>query len=327
MTEKERDKKIVIFSTFFPPHIGGVEYYSKGLAEHFSDKGYDVYIITTTQECIDTNKYNILSMDTMGLINNRLPIIIPNKRNREIIAKLKQLRLDGAIVQTRFYPLSIIAARFLKKADIPFILIEHGTGHFDFSNPLINKVGEWYEHLITWYIKKKCDMFYGVSESCCKWLEHYGIRSKGVLYNSVNIEEFKDKDSNESKETVNISFVGRLIPEKGVEKLIDAFREIRRTKKNIILNIAGTGEIYEKYKNENLEGISFLGGITHSDVVELLRKTDIYCFPSDYPEGLPTTILEAAASRALIVTSEAGGAKEFVGNNEYGVILKENSVD
>ena len=321
-------KKILLFSTFFPPHIGGVEYYSLGLANYLSSNGYEVYVITTTQEPVEIPNFKVLVLDSIGLIGGRFPLVSVTSNNRRIFRLLKDGCFSGAIIQTRFYSLSLLATRFVKKERIPSIVIEHGTGHFTFSNAVINKIGEWYEHLITYFIKKNCHIFYGVSHECCKWLKHFGIEAKGVFYNAIDINEFDNISfSNKSKDgKTSIAFVGRLIPEKGINKLISAFQEIYKDNKNIELLIAGTGEIYDEYKDREVEGISFLGRIAHSRVLELLKKCNIYCFPSDYPEGFPTTILEAAATRTLVITTEAGGAKEFVCDGEYGVLIKENTV-
>lgn len=322
-------KSIAIFSNFFPPHIGGVEYYSLGLANYFSDNGYDVYVVTTTNNNYQNNKkYRILVLESYQLINNRFPIIVPSKKNNEIFKFLNSIPLIGAVVQTRFYILSIKAVQYLEKKNVPYLLIEHGTGHFSFSNKLVNKIGEGYEHIITAYIKKHCQNFYGVSNASCKWLEHFHIEAKGVLYNAINRSDYLNETLKKSYSDgiIKIAFVGRLVKEKGIDKLVNAFKNVHEIISNTHLYIAGTGEMYEYYKNRIQKSISFLGGISHEEVLDLLKICDIYCFPSDYPEGLPTTILEAAASKTFIITSKSGGVLEFICSEEYGAILQKNSV-
>lgn len=323
---------IVIFSTFFPPHVGGVEYYSSGLAHCLSKKGYKVTVVTTTKEYVENDNYSVEVLDSIDIIRNRLPFIIPTKRNREIFKKLRLLNLSGAIVQTRFYPLSAVAVNFLKKNKIPILLIDHGTGHFKFSNKLINYIGELYEHAITRFIKNRCNSFYGVSHACCEWLDHFGITSKGVLHNAVNILEYDDIKGFDGfgvslDGKIVISFVGRLIPEKGVEKLIKAFESIHQRNDSTILLIAGDGDLYDKYKSISNKDIVFLGRLSHENVLRLLKRSDVYCFPSDYPEGLPTTLLEAAASKTLIVTTLAGGTKDLICSEDFGGVLYNNSVE
>ena len=47
------------------------------------------------------------------------------------------------------------------------------------------------------------------------------------------------------------------------------------------------------------EHIIPLGRLQFEEIVSLLGQADIYCFPTDYPEGFPTVVLEAAAAGVL----------------------------
>lgn len=133
------------------------------------------------------------------------------------------------IINTRFYLHSLYGAKFAKSKGIPSIVIEHGTSHLSVNNKLFDTVGGWYEHFLTFLLKKYCDDYYGVSEACCEWSGHFHIKSKGTLYNAVEIEEFQrilkesDIDYRKEYEIPNeakvISFTGRLIPEKELNSL------------------------------------------------------------------------------------------------------------
>ena len=58
----------------------------------------------------------------------------------------------------------------------------------------------------------------------------------------------------------------------------------------------------------------------------LLSETDIYILPTDYPEGFPTTVLEAAMCGCSIITTDVGGTKELIRDTSYGILMKENSI-
>ena len=110
-------------------------------------------------------------------------------------------------------------------------------------------------------LKKYCNDYYGVSEACCEWSGHFHIKSKGTLYNAVEIEEFqrilKESDIDYRKEygipsgAKVISFTGRLIPEKGIKQLVSAVKKINISRiKNgqipVYLMIAGDGPLYQE---------------------------------------------------------------------------------
>ena len=57
----------------------------------------------------------------------------------------------------------------------------------------------------------------------------------------------------------------------------------------------------------------------------LLKETNIFCLPSD-SEGMPTSVLEAAACKCYIVTTKYGGAKELILDDSYGIVMENNKV-
>jgi glycosyltransferase involved in cell wall biosynthesis len=58
-----------------------------------------------------------------------------------------------------------------------------------------------------------------------------------------------------------------------------------------------------------------------------MEKADIFVFPTLYPEGFPTVILEAAMQKCAIISTDRGGIKELITDNDIGVILKNDASD
>ena len=79
------------------------------------------------------------------------------------------------------------------------------------------------------------------------------------------------------------------------------------------------------YWRKNI-GIYVAWKVIIENVVGLLKLSDIFCLPTDYPEGLPTSILEAVACKCYVITSAMGGAKELILDSTYGTVLQNNSV-
>lgn len=50
------------------------------------------------------------------------------------------------------------------------------------------------------------------------------------------------------------------------------------------------------------------------------------CLPSDYPEGFPTVLLEAASCGMGIIMSNTGGSDELVPAEQYGIVLSDTSL-
>lgn len=108
-----------------------------------------------------------------------------------------------------------------------------------------------------------------------------------------------------SPEQFVICHVGRLSRQKNVERLLEIFREIIKTEKNVVLLSVGDGEDREKIKNYAAElGVSplvrFLG--RRSDVAQIMQAADVFVLPSLY-EGLGIVAVEAQAAGLPCVLS------------------------
>lgn len=327
-----------IFSALYLPSLGGVERYTLNLAKKLRDAGHKVTIVTSNLFGMLENEQQdgleIIRIPCLNLLNGRFPLIKPNAEFRKLSNELGQKHFDFAIVQTRFYVHSLFGVRFIKKHGIAGLVIEHGTGHFTVNNPVLDRIGAVYEHLISGLVRLNCPNIYGVSQACCKWSEHFHFKPRGVLYNSIEpkdieqllahpAEYYRRKHKLEGKPIVTYS--GRLVKEKGILKLIEAVRILQSRGIDVHLMIAGDGEMRKVIEIDKPDYIHLLGRLDFSHVIALLKDTDIFCLPTDYPEGFPTSVLEAAACKNYIVTTNKGGSKELILDGTYGAILKENT--
>ena len=114
-----------------------------------------------------------------------------------------------------------------------------------------------------------------------------------------------------------ILFLGRLVPEKGVHYLIEAYKELNTDKK---LVIAGGASHTKEYENELIalasgnEKIVFTGFVQGKELDELYSNAYIYCLPSDL-EGMPISLLEAMSYGNCCLTSDIAECSEVCGEN------------
>ncbi len=133
-------------------------------------------------------------------------------------------------------------------------------------------------------------------------------------------------------EKIRVLLTARMIVEKGVFVLVEAalnLREIYKDKVEFLL-CGGLDDNPKAIKEEELKAvcdgkyIQWLGYRT--DVLELLKSCHIVAFPSYYKEGLPKSLIEAAAIGRPIVTTNSIGCKETVvdGYNGYLISVKDS---
>lgn len=329
-----------IFAANYLPNLGGVERYTYNLAKELLARGNRVTIVTSNVFSLPSKEVQdgitIYRMPCWNLLDGRFPVLKYGKLFRRMDKALRRLRFDFILVQTRFYIHSLYAVSFAKKTRTPCIVMEHGTNHFTVNHPIFDFCGHIYEHLISALVKSRCKHFYGVSQDCCNWLRHFGIVSDGILYNAVDLKDIREKSAHpvenyrerfSPQNKTIVAYAGRLVKEKGIQKLVAAARKLQKSGLDIALLIAGDGALYEHIRQANLPQVYLLGRLDFEHVVSLLQSSDIFCLPTDYPEGFPTSVLEAAACGCYVITTTNGGSKELILNREYGAVLSKNSVE
>jgi glycosyltransferase involved in cell wall biosynthesis len=103
-----------------------------------------------------------------------------------------------------------------------------------------------------------------------------------------------------------ILFLGRLVPEKGIHYLIEAYRNIKTDKKLVIAGgVSDSGEYGEELKKlaNNHSDIVFTGFVQGKLLEELYSNAYLYVLPSDL-EGMPLSLLEAMSYGNCCVTSD-----------------------
>ena len=123
-----------------------------------------------------------------------------------------------------------------------------------------------------------------------------------------------------------ILFLGRIVPEKGVHYLIEAYNSIKTDKKLVIAGSASdTEEYYQNLiiKAKNNKSIIFTGFVQGRELEELYSNAYIYCLPSDL-EGMPLSLLEAMSYGNCCLTSNISECSEVIQN--MGVTFEKSNI-
>ena len=169
-----------------------------------------------------------------------------------------------------------------------------------------------------------------------------------VIKNAIEKIEFQEKP----KDKINLIY--HTTPWRGLANLLNIFKNLN-LKNNVELNVCSSTKIYgksfdsvyaKKYANlfnecKNLKNVNYLGFVENKKIIELLKKTHIYSFPSIWPETSCISAIESMAAGCEIVTTNLGALYEtcapfgtFVGfdrnfenlEKKYGKILL-NSIE
>lgn len=123
-----------------------------------------------------------------------------------------------------------------------------------------------------------------------------------------------------------ILFIGRMVPEKGLEYLIEAFKQVDTDKKLVIAGgSSDTNSFVQKIKDmaEKDDRIMFTGFVQGHMLKELFSNAYVYTLPSDL-EGMPLSLLEAMSFGNCCLVSDIPECAKIV--NEHGVTFKKGNV-
>lgn len=167
---------------------------------------------------------------------------------------------------------------------------------------------------------KYADEIIVLSEGVQKYFKDTYNRDTIFIPNGVNKPELKE--ANVIKEKWNLDkdsyilFLARIVPEKGLHYLIDAYKQIDTDKKLVIAGGAShTKEYFEEIKEmaKNDNRIIMTGFVQGQEWKELYSNCYLYCLPSDI-EGMPLSLLEAMSYGCNCLVSNIEENTQVIGN-------------
>lgn len=152
-----------------------------------------------------------------------------------------------------------------------------------------------------------------------------------VVYNPLNEKLIFEKSMEEvnvypDSEKIKIVTVGRLVQQKGYDRLLKAILKVKEINKNFILYILGEGDQKEKleqfiYENDLKEYVHLLGYICNP--YPYIKEADFFIC-SSREEGFSTVVTESLILGTPVVTTECSGMRELFGDYNCGIIVPNN---
>jgi glycosyltransferase involved in cell wall biosynthesis len=150
------------------------------------------------------------------------------------------------------------------------------------------------------------------------------------VYNGIDLERFPAPASRNRNRIPRIVSIGRLVPFKGFDDLIEACAELARRQIDFVCDIIGDGPLREtlqtKIQQLDLSSrVNLLGSLSQGAVLEKLHAADVFALASTTDaqgatDVFPTVILEAMASAQPVVSTRLAGIPELVADGQTGML-------
>ncbi len=320
-----RLKVAVIGQKGIPSRAGGVEIHVEEIASRIADEGCEVTVYCRESYC--NEKYD----DYKGIKIKYIPSIHTKHLDAityTALATFNAIKSDYDIIHYHALGPSLFAflPRLFRKKVVCTV---HGLDWKRQKWGLIGKLALKLGEFSTAYFPHKAIM---VSQSLKKYYnEQY--KSLDSIYIPNGIEEKNKKAINLIKDKYGLEkdeyilFLARLVPEKGVHYLIEAFQRIHPNKKLVIAGGSSHSDEYVEKLTDLAKGnpnIIFTGFIQGEILDELFTNAYCYVLPSDI-EGLPISLIEAMAYGQCCLVSDIAENIEVIGSQ--GVSFKKGDIE
>ena len=311
--------RILVFSPYYPPHIGGLESHADEFNENMAKRG--VHITVFTPQIPHTAPQKETLYGSVHILRFPAFELIPKYPFPQfwrplfwhMLSALSHEQTNIVISRTRFFLTSLIALAYAKTHHLPLIHIEHGSD-FVKHTPLVSFCAKIYDYTFGRLVFSTANVIVANSEATAQFCKKFAPRKECVvIYRGIAKELIDSTHLNQKVLQMYphpiIVFLGRLINGKGVEDLIRAVFPL----KNYTLLIIGDGP-QKKYLQKiarNNSHIVFYGQKERADALSILKAADILVNPS-YTEGLPSSVTEAALCKKAIVATDVGGTREII---------------
>ena len=220
------------------------------------------------------------------------------------------------------------ALPFVTKKSKPLVLTVHGSSKFHTMTQtglLRWRVVRFAYDVVEGFVFARADRVILVSQEANEYYSkrHPRLRHKFVVIpNFIEISELHPIERAGARAAYGLTqgdtvvvYAGRLVREKRVDVLIDAFAKLVSVRPSAHLLIAGEGpdeaRLQHQVTRRGLGNVHFLGLLSKLEIHRLLAGADTLVLPSRF-EGFPMVVLEALAYGVPVVASDVGGIREIL---------------
>jgi glycogen synthase len=338
--------RILVLAWEYPPHVvGGMGRHVTELAAALAGRGFDIQIVTPQL------RGGLMEEQTSaGVRIARVPV--PPSEGQEFITFVKQANAAIERAAQLIGPCDLVHAHDWLVADAavalkhawrcPLVTTVHATergrqqGYLSTSlSDQINAI-EWRLAYESWrviacsrFMADQITSYFGTPE------QKIDVIPNGVRMQLSPFRTGQERAVFRRRFAINgaplVFYVGRIVYEKGVHVLIDAWPLVLRAEPDACLVIAGTGSELERLRQRISElglsgSITLMGFVSDEERERLYRVADVAAFPSLY-EPFGIVALEAMAAGCPVVVASTGGLAEVVRLHETGVTVYPNNAE
>lgn len=331
-------KKILFVTNDFGPRAGGIESFIMGLVERLPKDSVTVF--TSSQG--DTSAYDAKwKVDGVEVIRDRTKMLLPTPRIAWAIRSIVKKTEPSVACFGAAAPLALLAPTLRKAGVQRIVSLTHGhevwwAKVFPFSLA-IRRVGNTVDALTYLGDFTKRNISRSLSPKAQKAMVHLAPGIDTSHFVPLEAPSELREELGLTHKSVIVS-VGRLVPRKGQDRLIEALPLISKSIANVHLLLVGEGSYRKSLekmvaKRELGRNVTFVGRVNFAKLPAYFQCGDIFAMPSRSRlaglevEGLGIVYLEAGACGLPVIAGNSGGAPDAVVDGVTGIVVDGTNVN
>lgn len=297
-------KKTILFASGSLT-MGGAERLVIELANRFDRSLWEPHVV-----CL------MFKGEQAGLLSDSVPLHVLDKKPGFDLSLIKQIRqlvdeIQPSVINSHLWTANTWMRAAVRNR-VPVVVTEHNRDEWK----------SWHHKMIDRFMARSTAKMITVSnDSAHFYKQNVGIPGDliEVIYNGIDVDNYASGGAANIRSELGISsnrpligMVGRLVPQKNHQRLLETMAIIKQSRPDVMCLIVGDGPDRQTLeaaarKLELTDNVQFLG--SRADVPDILKVLDIFTLSSDR-EGHPLTALEAQAAGIPVVLTDVGGSAD-----------------
>ncbi|MFH7807590.1 glycosyltransferase [Acinetobacter sp. BSP-153] len=227
-------------------------------------------------------------------------------------------------------PQGWIAYSLAKHFNIPFIVTSHGGDLFGLQGNILTKIKK--------KVAENSEAMTVVSQAMHEYLNQLQIKPQAltVIPMGVDLQNRFTPNPLRNRQKNELLFVGRLVPKKGLNYLLDALSVLVKERPELQLKIVGFGpeenNLKKQVKQLKLEeNVSFIGALTQDKLPQMYHQATLFVAPfvradNGDQEGLPVALMEAIGCGCPAVVGHVVGIEDLLGEDITQIAVNPHNI-
>lgn len=315
---KGQRRVALIVTPQYLPLLGGMERECALLATEFARRGFEPVVVTEQlgmavprQERAGPIRVHRIPSSPQRTLAVQLKVAL----RMALLALRYRRRAAFAIVRTTTLPSLVVGLlKMLRLLRFPTLVTAETGGDADDVVALSRRP----LFPLSRALVSANDILNGICRANVDHLREHGFPEAKITHIPNGIDTAPWEVTSVPERVQRFLFLGRLDLEKGLLELLAAFRDLRSRHPGVSLTIAGEGPdrdgVQERCHELGLDdAVEFPGRIAYQELGSVFDAHDCMVLPS-YSEGMPLSVLEAAAHRRVLVISDVGDIRALFGD-------------